>query len=311
MRPAQSCPLCPGKGQFAYRAGDSFYKVTDYEADMYRCDRCGSLFQWPIPERETIAGFYPSGYWQEGESQSVMARLQGLYIHKIMDWDLMSAVVRMKLSAGANILDIGCSRGDWLARIRDYGYEVSGIEADPRAAAYAEKVHQISVTQTDVDEWRPQQERFDGILFFHLLEHLRKPAEFLSRCHTGLKPGGKILMRVPNVASLQAALTGKRWKGLEIPRHIMLFTPKALRELIEKAGFDIEYLGTWSLRDGPPALTSSLFPAGEPTWQQIHDKPSAFGTLVYLGLNWLLTPLEIMAALGGKGAMITVIARKN
>ena len=301
------CPVCQGQGAYAFRAEDTFYRVTEYQAALFRCRSCSSLFQWPIPDRKTIATFYPSGYWQES-SPGFLARAQKKYIDGMLRLDLMRWFQRMALPAGASVLDIGCSRGDWLAMIRAEGYQVSGIEADSRAADHARKHYDLDVSETDVDEWQPPDAGYDGICFFHLLEHLREPASFLKTCHQALKPDGKILLRVPNIASLQAELLGRRWKGLEIPRHIILFHPQALLDLLDENGFDVTHFSTWSLRDGPPALTSSILPAGEPTWQQIRGRPNPIATLAYLCLNQLATPLEAIAAGFRKGSMVTVVA---
>ena len=306
------CPVCGGSGAYFGCFGDTFYRVTDYRADLFRCGNCRSHFIWPQPTREAIAAFYPTGYWREREeSPGLLARAQSRYVDLMLNWDLMSWVRRMNLPAGARFLDIGCSRGDWLALIRRAGFRAEGIEADPRAAAYARDHHGISVSEVDVDEWSPEPGSYDAISFFHLLEHLRKPRRLLASCHGALRPGGKILLRVPNFSSWQGRLFGARWKGLEIPRHLLHFHPRALAELVEREGFVVERLSTWALRDGPPAAASSLYPDGEPTRREILGRQGAFPVLIYLGLTWMLTPLERLAALCGQGSMTTLIARRK
>ncbi|MDJ0839328.1 MAG: class I SAM-dependent methyltransferase [Acidobacteriota bacterium] len=303
-----TCPYCGRPGKFAFRAGDHLYEVTDYQADLYRCENCASLYQEPVPTREVIAEFYPGGYWQESSGKpSLMNRLQATYIRWMLEADLMRLVTKMGPAAGA-WLDIGCSRGDWAALIRDRGWRVSGLEADPRAAAYARETHGLTVEESDGDSWNPEPETWDVISFFHLLEHLRQPKTFLVNCRKALRPGGRILLRVPNINSWQFALFGKRWKGLEMPRHITLPTPDALKAALKEAGFEINHASTWALRDGPPSIASSLLPAGEPTRQQIKRKPQPVMTLLYLAFTWTFLPLELLAALLGRGSMLTIIA---
>lgn len=291
--------------------GDGFYGVTAYRAQFYRCGSCSSFFQQPIPDRDTIAGFYPSGYWQEEPTTTWLDGLQRFYVDTIMSIDLMRWVRRLRLAHGETLLDIGCSRGDWLARIRRLGLRVQGLEADPRAAAYARSVHGLEVTEADDASWQPEPGSFKAITFFHLLEHVQDPAALLDKIHQALAPGGKILLRVPNPKSWQARLLGWRWKGWEIPRHLTLFSPRAMFTLLEHKGFEVDRSSTWTLRDGPTALSSSLLPSGEPTWQQIKRRPSALLMLVYLGLTWLVTPLELLAAACGQGAHLTIIASKR
>lgn len=305
------CPFCAAAATPLGEHGDCFYGMTDFRTHLYRCGRCASTFQHPIPDRDTIVSFYPSGYWQEGQATSLLERLQRRYVDLMMAGDLMRWVRRLRLAPGDRYLDIGCSRGDWLAKIRQLGLRVEGLEADPRAAAYARKVHGLVVQELDDASWLPEPGAFQAISFFHLLEHVQDPGAFLGKIHTALSPGGRILVRVPNPRSLQARLLGWRWKGWEIPRHLHMFSPRALTDLLQRKGFEITHRSTWTLRDGPPALSSSLLPAGEPTWQHIKQRPSAILTLAYLALTWLVTPLELLAAACGRGAHLTVIARKR
>lgn len=308
---SEPCPYCNGQGVYAFQAGDHFYKVTPKKVRLYRCQNCKSIYQQPIPDREEIAGFYPNGYWREEENPGLIARLQGVYIRTMLNQDLMRLVKKVPRPNEGLWLDVGCSRGDWPARIRDQGWRVEGIEADPRAAAYARKQHDLVIHESDGDSWRPPAQSYDVISFFHLLEHLRDPNGFVQRTRTALKPNGRIVLRIPNIRSWQARVFGRLWKGLEMPRHITLPSPDALTSLIENSGFELEYVSTWALRDGPPSIASSLFPIGEPTRQQILGKSRPIATIIYLGLTWIFTPLEVLAALTGGGSMMTIIARKT
>ncbi|CAM2005952.1 class I SAM-dependent methyltransferase [Acanthopleuribacter pedis] len=307
-----TCLVCGGPGEHEGRFGDTFYRVTEAEVDLYRCRRCRSDFVWPLPSRAEINDFYPSGYWQEqtGES-SLMARAQQVYIQAMLKADLMGWIARLNLAPGAKLIDLGCSRGDWLALIAAAGYQVEGLESDPRAVAFARYTFGLKVSQGDVDDWSPDREGFDAVCLFHLLEHVRSPRGLLTKIHGALKPGGSILLRVPNRHSWQGRLFGKHWKGLEIPRHLCLFEPKALLRLLEEVGFTLDRWSTWSLRDGPPAASSSLFRQGEPTWRLINRRGGGLPVLLYLALTWAAAPWEALAALCGAGSMTTIHARKG
>lgn len=304
------CPICGGAGTFVLSAGDRFYEVTDYVADLYCCGECGSLFQWPVPSREVIAQFYPGGYWREETQPTLMGRLQKFYVQSMLKLDLMAWVRKLKLKPGARFADVGCSRGDWLSLIKGKGMKTLGVEADPRAATYARKQFGLEIDEVNAEAWEPETAGFDVVSFFHLLEHLGNPAAFLGKCHKALDENGRILLRVPNAGSWQRIWFGALWKGLELPRHLILYTPSSLKSFLEREGFVVEKMSTWSLRDGPPAMSSSILPAGEPTRQEILGKSQPILTLAYLALTWLCAPIEGLASLFGKGSMITLIARK-
>lgn len=306
------CTVCDGPGDKLGRYTDTFYRVTDYTVDLYRCRRCRSDFVWPIPAQDEINRFYPSGYWREQAARpSLLARAQQAYIDFMLKADLMAWIKRLALPQGARLIDLGCSRGDWAALIAAAGYQVEGLEGDPRAVAYARETFGLDVQQGFVDDWAPAPASYDAVCLFHLLEHVRDPRALIAAIQRALVPGGRVLLRVPNRHSWQGRLFGKHWKGLELPRHLTLFEPKALQQMLRDAGFTVTRVSTWSLRDGPPAASSSLFRQGEPTWRLINDRAGGLPIVLYLALTWLLAPWEVLAACFGQGAMTTLIAVKQ
>lgn len=304
------CPACGGDGDFRLEGGDVTYFATDYRARLYRCGDCGIDFQHPMPSRAVIAAFYPGGYWLESLSKSPLARLMRFYVDGMLRLDLLRWFRRLNLGKGETYLDLGCSRGDFLALACATGVSGEGIEGEPHAAAHARKVFGLKVHELDLDEWRPRDGHWAGMSLFHVLEHVRQPRQLLQQCWRGLQPGGKLLVRVPNIRSWQSVWFGRRWKPLDLPRHLTHFHPQALVSLLEKTGFRVRRCSTWTLRDGPPAWSATLFPKGEPTYQQIHDKPSSWRIAVFFLITWALTPLEILAAICGRGGMITITAEK-
>jgi SAM-dependent methyltransferase len=77
---------------------------------------------------------------------------------------------------------------------------------------------------------------FDLILMFHVLEHLDDPAAALRACAERLRPGGRLVIAVPNYASWQSRYARDRWFHLDVPRHLFHFTPASLARLLREAG---------------------------------------------------------------------------
>ncbi len=278
---------------------------------MFLCESCGLQFQEPMPDRALAATFYGQGYWRETENGGFFARLQRIYVDGMLWLDLMGWIRRLRLAKGSRVLDVGCSRGDWLARMALAGYEVKGVEGDARAAEYAKAHYALDIDVCDVEDWQPATGQRDLITAFHVTEHLSDPRAFLRKCHQSLRQDGRLLLRVPNVASWQALWFGSKWKGLEPPRHLYQFTPRALTLLLEQTGFTVVKSSTWSWRDGPPALASSCFPAGEATYQTVRGDKSVIKQLIYLALTTCATPIERWAAILHRGGMLTVVAQKH
>jgi len=78
--------------------------------------------------------------------------------------------------------------------------------------------------------------RFDVVSAFHVLEHVPDPVAVLGRMLRWLAPGGLLIVEVPNAGGLGAAMFGKAWSGLELPRHLSHFSPETLTRAVELAG---------------------------------------------------------------------------
>ena len=80
-------------------------------------------------------------------------------------------------------------------------------------------------------------EQFDVITLCHVIEHVYDPVKVLKACFTLLKPGGVLWLETPNIDSYSYARFQQHWRGLETPRHLVLFNRQALRQAMISAGF--------------------------------------------------------------------------
>jgi SAM-dependent methyltransferase len=81
---------------------------------------------------------------------------------------------------------------------------------------------------------------WSAVVFWHSLEHLRRPVRALRHAASLVVPGGVLVVAVPNAASLQARLFGNRWIALDLPRHLVHISPQALLSQVEALGFRVE-----------------------------------------------------------------------
>lgn len=140
---------------------------------------------------------------------------------------------------GGRLLDVGCGDGTYLAHMRDLGWEVEGVEVDPRAVEQARKLDLI-IHKGNLEQMSFQDYRFDVVTLNHVLEHVHAPLKLLKECYRILKPGGTLIAITPNTSSAAHCWFKESWRGLEPPRHIHLFTSPALRRLAMAAGFHVQ-----------------------------------------------------------------------
>ena len=80
---------------------------------------------------------------------------------------------------------------------------------------------------------------FDFIMLSHVVEHIPEPLEFLQLVHRLLKKGGTVYIEVPNYESFSRKYSQQYWYAWETPRHLLMFSPKTITKLLEKAGFTV------------------------------------------------------------------------
>lgn len=159
------------------------------------------------------------------------------------------------------VLDVGCSNGALgasLLRARP-GRRVIGIERDAgfvrEAATRLDAVIEANLEEFD---WHTglKGERFDCIVFADVLEHLREPAQHVRGALANLKPGGSIVISLPNIRHLSALVSiyaqgrfPRRNRGLFDATHMRWFTIADGRELLAENGLQIE-AESYALRVG-------------------------------------------------------------
>jgi ubiquinone/menaquinone biosynthesis C-methylase UbiE len=222
---------------------------VDPECNLCCCQRCGYLFDSPRPCQEEITEFYSrTGKYDSWVRESV-AR-DNLWKRRL------KMVLRHR--AEGNLLDIGAGIGQFLHHARPYFSDVAGTEISSSAARVARERYGLEIRTGSVDELEPPDCSFDNLTLFHVLEHVPDPAALARRCYELLKPGGVLVIAVPNdvLAWSSAVKRLGRKMGLKPFRkfsrvlgiakagtsreiHLSHFTPAVLRMLIGKAGFAI------------------------------------------------------------------------
>src|SRR3990167_3619825 len=87
----------------------------------------------------------------------------------------------------------------------------------------------------------------DVISFWHVLEHVEKPEEYLDAARNNLKKGGKIIIGVPNIDSFEFKFSKQYWFHLQPQFHLWHYSPSSLKKLLQKSKFKINTIDYWSI----------------------------------------------------------------
>jgi len=206
-----------------------------------RCVSCGLVQMNPQPLAEETQRRYGQDYLAyELANEESFLNLQLLALKDAgfddLERDLPVTIPR--------VLDIGCAIGSLLAKLRERGWETTGVEISGPQAEYCRLKRQLDVRNLPLEENHFPAGSFNVILASHLIEHLNDPADLVREVHRILVPGGHFLVTTPNIAGFQARLFRDRWRSA-IFDHIYLFSVKTLSRLLREQGFVIEKTSTW------------------------------------------------------------------
>jgi SAM-dependent methyltransferase len=317
------CPLCGGDGaEPVWTTPDRAFAVPGLYT-VARCDDCGFLYQRPRVCDGHLAACYPDHYPRHQEPSPRVpfkgspARVRavrwalatGLGYAQFRDADAGS-LTRLRARAllrrlrwscppwvgAGRYLDVGCGSGASLGVARALGWQVAGIEMDEAAAAKARRfTGELYVGDALSAPFAAA--RFDVVTAFHVLEHVPDPVAMLRRMLEWLAPGGLLIVEVPNAGGLGAACFGRAWSGLELPRHLVHFTPETLARAVRMAGGRT----VWCWHQAKPryylwSLSSLLRDRGRARLARLTETRSVYG-LLKLGLEVTL-PLSRLARRG-------------
>jgi SAM-dependent methyltransferase len=204
-------------------SGDAFTIV--------RCRRCDLARTAPAPSEADLDGYYPKGY------HSTTRRYRG-GMDRVLSIVHASRIRTMERLVGGpgSVLDIGCGPGVLINQMRSRGWRVRGTERSPSAAQQARDVFHLDVSAVDVDDLVAEGTTYDAVVLWHVAEHLRTPHETVRGIARLLRPGGVLLIAVPNFGSPEARIGRAGWFHLDVPRHLVHFTASTLTAILEPAG---------------------------------------------------------------------------
>lgn len=252
--PPLICCVCGRTEARPWRVGRDNLLGGEETFHAVRCVHCGTRRLDPRPPAETMGRFYaPDTYARAEEPGSEVGKRLDSYNEGL------AARITARFSAPGAVLDVGCGDGRFLQAMAAREWAVTGTEADPVAASLARRRTNATIHEAAALESPDLPEAgFTVVSLLHVLEHVPDPRETLAACFRLLRPGGALLLALPNAASAEAAIFGSAWYHLDLPRHLWGFTPRSLVRLVEESGFAVASLQHFPLLFAPQSALTAL-----------------------------------------------------
>jgi SAM-dependent methyltransferase len=234
----QQCPVC------GHASLTPVLKVTDFSVskevfDIAHCAACTARFTQGIPAQEAIGPYYQfEDYISHTNTKKGLVNRLYHAVRKITLKQKRKKVLQYSGLQKGSLLDVGCGTGAFLNEMRQYGWSITGLEPDAATRARAAELHQVTPLPAE-EIYQLPAAQFDAITLWHVLEHVHDLQGYMKRLFALLKPGGCLLIAVPNYTSKDAAIYKEFWAAWDVPRHLYHFSPAAMEALAQRHGFRI------------------------------------------------------------------------
>jgi SAM-dependent methyltransferase len=260
------------------------------------------------------ADLHESGAYRPGDPRLYRAALPLL---RAFDRRRLGLLTRIA-APPARVLDAGAGQGRFVAAARAAGYDAFGIEPAQRGLERARALG-VPVEAVTIEAAEIPAGSLDAVTLWHVLEHLAEPGAALQRIGGWLRPGGGLLVGVPNLASVQALVGGERWYHLDAPRHRTHFTAAGLTRLLQQSGLAPVAVHHLLLEHNPYGMWQSAVNrlTRDPSYVYNALKRNVAPVSRDLAISALALPLaplaaaaELAAGVAGRGGTIAVLARR-
>jgi 2-polyprenyl-3-methyl-5-hydroxy-6-metoxy-1,4-benzoquinol methylase len=214
-----------------YLTGNNFF--------LYKCDKCNIILTDPIPGN--LSEYYDNNYRKY--NKFTMSILSYLYKKRTNKW--------MKYFKNkGKVLEIGCGNGMMLNEFQINGWDVTGVERNINVSNNAELNYGIKLYTPDIFVI-PDDEKYDLIILFQVLEHVDKIDPLLNKLQSLLSYKGKLIIGVPNISSWQYKFGKNYWLHLDVPRHLQHFNTNTLSTLLSRYNFNVQTTSMISYEHDP------------------------------------------------------------
>ena len=211
------------------------YMKSQETFTLEKCDDCQFIMTNPRPEEESLWEYYKfDDYISHSDTKK---GLVSKCYHIVRGWNIKYKTNLLGDKKG-KLLEIGSGTGKLLAKCKEIGWDVIGIEPSAEARKIAKETNGIELLK-DLEKAELKEGSVNTVMLWHVLEHLPNLNETFKSINKLLKKNGKLIVAVPNSKAYDDIKYQENWADYDVPRHLSHFQKETLTRIAEKYNFNV------------------------------------------------------------------------
>jgi 2-polyprenyl-3-methyl-5-hydroxy-6-metoxy-1,4-benzoquinol methylase len=229
-----NCPACESPKAKKKYSKNSF--------TFLECEGCKTVYTNPRPTADLLGKFYSSSvnyaYWNKyifpASEQTRRQKIVVPRVEKILEY------CKKYQSTTSSLLEVGAGFGTFCEELasRKVFKRIVAVEPSPTLAETCRKrgveTIELPIEKVNLSE----EEKFDVVVNFEVIEHLFSPKDFLLQCKRQMKPGALFVVSCPNGQGFDV-ITLKEKSNTIDHEHLNYFNPHSIELLFKSNGFDV------------------------------------------------------------------------
>ena len=248
----RTCDLC---GHTLFRPRPFYYLLEGHRLQGVQCRQCQLVFLDPPPTPAQLERLYGKEYFTErpnydrtAQDRKFIEEGKGLNLSQPRTDKFTEYMQQHYPGRRFRYLEVGCGPGYTLKSLQSLGWETHGLEISAHAADFARRKLGLPVVTGNIETTEDFSEnQFDLAYLGDVLEHLLSPSATVAKFRRILAPGGLLVLALPSVLNLPSMRAGfllygalGRQRRMDLPPyHLYEFTPRTIRQLLAKHGFEV------------------------------------------------------------------------
>ncbi len=193
------CHLCASTDLRLFSQPDA---KSRQRLSMAVCKACSLVQQATLPDQAELHEYYSNSYRQDYK-QSVVPTPYRVHRAGRVALERLGRLLPHREAHHLTLCDVGAGGGELVYMARQAGLDARGLEPHRGYSEFAREQYDVAIETGGIENLAPASA--DVVTLFHVLEHLPDPMQAMAHIHRGLRPGGLLVIEVPNILQWDAS----------------------------------------------------------------------------------------------------------